>query len=233
MGSDYRTLRLFVASFIISAVIVVSGLMVAGHFGYANQVSEVITGHGTLDARSYSAHSSDTAMAQAANIMYQYQRDWADSVDQKQVMTSSFIVSGARGGYRNQYVVTDSGAGYKHFYQATKITGEFSGSMASTVAVVTGLQSLDSLVLMDGNATFSGRVINGTSGRPVDEKTLDAMGQFMIRSYVNITQPAVTPEDWLGFCSSINTDAPEGLLVVPAGSYFNPTTKQVERNVTT
>ena len=72
----------------------------------------------------------------------------------------------------------------------------------------TGTQSLDSLILMDGNATFQGRVINGQTGRPVTEAEMDAAGQFVIRSYLNVTEKPRTYEDWLQLCNTFSDDLP-------------------------
>ena len=190
------------------AFCLVSGfLLVLGFLGYANTIEESVFGKGTLDHASYSKSASDRAMTKdAESVAYPMTRDWEN--ESEQTFTSSFIVSGAGGSYRDQYVVKASGAGYKHTYRATKIKGDFSGSGESSVTMQTGTQSLDSLILMDGNATFHGRVINGQTGRPVTEAEMDAAGQFVIRSYLNVTEKPRTYEDWLQLCNTFSEDLP-------------------------
>ena len=202
----------------VAACVIAGGLMVIvlGMFGCANVIEETVFGSGTMDHSSYSEHASDRAMTKdAESVAYKMARKWEDAGNQ--TFSTSFLVSGAGGSYQDQYIVKASGAGYKHTYQATKITGDFSGSGESTVTVDTGTESLDSLVLMDGNATFRGRVINGQTGKPANEAELEAVGKFVIRSYLNITEKPETPEDWLGFCAGLDDDTPNGLLIVPAG----------------
>jgi hypothetical protein len=175
-------------------------------FGCANLIEEKFSGIGQFDHSSYSKSASDRAMSDGGAIAYEMSRNWKNESDQ--TFSTSFIVSGAGGGYKDQYVVKASGAGYKHTYQATKISGDFSGSGDSSVSMETGVQSLDSLVLMDGNATFRGRIINGQTGRPVTEAEMDAVGEYILRSYLNISEEIQTPEDWLGFCASFSDALP-------------------------
>jgi hypothetical protein len=207
-------------AFLIAFALISCFLAVLGCLGYANTIEESVFGKGTLDQSSYSKSASDRAMTKdAESVAYQMKRDWEN--ESKQTFTSSFIVSGAGGSYHDQYVVKASGAGYKHTYRATKITGDFSGSGESSVTMQTGTPSLDSLILMDGNATFQGRIINGQSGKPVNEAELEALGKFVIRSYLNITEKPKTPEDWLSFCAGLDDDTPNGLLIVPAGYHVD------------
>ena len=204
---------------IITFCLVSGFLLVLGFMGYANTIEESVFGKGTLDHSSYSKSASDRAMTKdAESVAYKTARNWEN--DSEQTFTTSFIVSGAGGSYQDQYVVKASGAGYKHTYQATKITGDFSGSGESSVTMQTGTQSLDSLILMDGNATFQGRIINGLTGRPVNEAEMDAVGQFVIRSYLNITEKPETLDEWLNFCSGLDQDmildpATRGIYVAP------------------
>jgi len=222
MPSELSRQQIFMM--MVAACVIAGGLMiiVLGMFGCANVIEESIFGSGTMDHSSYSEHASDRARTKdAESVAYKMARNW-ESKD-NQTFTSSFIVSGAGGSYQDQYVVKASGAGYKHTYQATKITGDFSGSGDSTITLQTGTQSLDSLILMDGNATFQGRIINGQTGRPVNEAELEAVGKFVIRSYLNITEKPKTVEGWLDFCSGLDRDmildksVPDGVYIAPAG----------------
>jgi len=205
---DFR--KYFYASLILAVFCLVGALIAVSSSGSGNLFEETISGQGTVDHGTYSKHGSDRALAEDAEVVYQMKREWGG---EDQTFLTSFTVTGARGGYKNQYVVKASGADYKHTYQATQITGNFTGSGASVVTVETGIESIDSLVLMDGNATFRGRIINGQTGKPVTESETDAVGQFFIRSYLNISKPPKTVEDWLAFCSELD-DLPGGAKIV-------------------
>jgi hypothetical protein len=221
-SEDYICIKRMTIALLATFVLVSGFLVVLGCLGYANTIEESVFGKGTMDHASYSKSASDRAMTKdAESVAYQMKRDW-ESKD-NQTFTSSFIVSGAGGSYQDQYVVKASGAGYKHTYRATKITGDFSGSGESSVTMQTGTQSLDSLILMDGNATFQGRIINGQTGKPINEAELEAVGKFVIRSYLNITEKPETVEGWLDFCSGLDRDmildksVPDGVYIAPAG----------------
>jgi hypothetical protein len=64
---------------------------------------------------------------------------------------------------------------------------------------------------MDGNATFRGRVINGQTSKPVNEAELEAVGEFVIRSYLNVTEKPKTYEDWLQFCNTFSEALPASI----------------------
>lgn len=198
--------KYFYASCVLAIICFLLALIAIGESGQANVIEEKFSGVGQFDHASYSESASDRAMSDGGVIAYEMSRDWEN--ESAQTFSTSFIVSGAGGGYKDQYVVKASGAGYKHTYTATRISGDFSGSGESTVSMETGVQSLDSLVLMDGNATFRGRIINGQTGKPLTEAEMDAVGEYVLRSYLNISEEIKTPEDWLGFCSHFSDDLP-------------------------
>lgn len=215
--------KYFYASCILAFICFILALITIGQSGQANLIEEKFSGIGQFDHSSYSKSASDRAMSDGGAIAYDMSRDWLN--ESAQTFSTSFIVSGAGGGYKDQYVVKASGAGYKHTYQATKISGDFSGSGESTVSMETGVQSLDSLVLMDGNATFRGRIINGQTGRPATEAEMDAVGEYILRSYLNISEPIKTPEDWLGFCATFSDALPASVgpvKLVPENSTEAP-----------
>jgi len=209
----------------IAALIVFAGVSSTGE---ANIIDQKIIGSGDIYTRHDSESASDLASAVNSTVSYEATRTWDDE-ESSQKFTTSFIVFGAQssGGYRNQYVVKSSGAGYKHVYRATAITGDFSGSGEITFSVgEDGAQNLDSLVIMDsraGNATFQGRIYNVQTGKPITAEETDAAGRFIIESYLNVSQPIKTPEDWLGFCESLDKDvildktSPSGYYIIPDG----------------
>jgi hypothetical protein len=200
--------KYFYASCFLAIFCLVLAIIAIGESGMGNLIEEKFAGQGQFDHASYSEHASDRAMS-TGSMSYEMKRDWQNESDQ--TFSTSFIVSGAGGSYKDQYVVKASGAGYKHEYSATKISGDFSGSGKSTISMETGVQSLNSLVLMDGNATFRGRIINGQTGRPLTETEMDAVGEYVLRSYLNISEPIKTPEDWLGFCASFSDSLPASI----------------------
>ncbi len=207
-------------------------LSLGGAPGEANVMEQSISGRGDLYTRHDSKSASDLASVENATLVYEAKREWSGA-DDAQAFSSSFIVSGAQaaGGYRNQYVVKSSGAGYKHVYRATQISGDFAGSGEISLTIgEDGSESLDSLILMDsrnGNATFQGRIYGSEGGKPVTAEEMDAVGKFLMRSYLNITEPLVGPDNWLGFCESLNrlidpAVAP-GIYVAPDGYELDPT----------
>ncbi|MCK9569617.1 hypothetical protein M0R72_11810 [Candidatus Pacearchaeota archaeon] len=196
--------KYFYASCFLAIFCLTLAIIAIGESGQANVIQQSIMGHGDLYTRHDSRSASDLVISDNATVVYQGSRDWEGD---EQTFRSSYIVSGAKGGYQNQYVVKASGAGYKHEYRATKIMGDFSGSSEISLTVNDdGAENLDSLILMDGNATFQGRIHNGQSGKPLAEEELDAVGKFVLRSYLNISEEIETPDNWLGFCDSLNRD---------------------------
>jgi hypothetical protein len=228
--SDMR--KYVYASVLLTIVALIGIILVLLSISGANIIEQSIVGTGDLYTRHDSASASDLASVVNSTVVYDAKREW-ESGSSPQTFSSSFIVSGAtsKGGFRNQYVVKASGAGYKHVYRATAITGEFAGSGDVSLTLgEDGAESLDSLILMDsrnGNATFQGRIYSSEDGKPVTAEESDAVGRFMIRSYLNITQPLTTPQSWLDFCSSldklIDPKIAEGIYIAPPGYILDET----------
>lgn len=212
----------FLALVCLLAIIYLAGISGWGNVYVQNDIlaKDVITS----DIRTYSGAASEVALAKGAtSLEYHSTRDWGvqPGGESGQTLTSSYVISGASGGYQNQYVVKTSGSGYKHTYQATKIRGDFVGS-SNSVVLETGVPSVDSLILMDGNATFRGRIISGWTGRPITEFESDVAANATIRSYLNLSMPqtTATEEDWLGFCEKSRLAAiaeDGGFYILPAG----------------
>jgi hypothetical protein len=228
MSSDMRTIKLFVAALMVFGVLTAGFLGVLGYFGYANTIEQSIMGVGDIYTRHDSEHMSDLASAKNSTFIYENKEVWG-LIESPDTMASSFIINGAttEGGYRNQYVVKSSGAGYKHVYRATQISGDFSGSGEVVFTLgEDGSENIDSLILMDsraGNATFQGRVYASEDGKPITKEEMDSVGRFMIRSYLNISKPILTPEGWLNFCETLDKDmildksVPDGFYISPPG----------------
>lgn len=229
-ATDFR--RYFYTCLILAFICFAAAIVSISSSGYANVDELSIMGHGTIDARHASKSAADTAMIQNATVVYEAKREWGGG--SKETLSSSFIVSGASpdGGYRNQYVVKGAGAEHKVEYRATQISGDFSGNGEIVVTATeydTGPGgTLESTINMDsrnGEATFQGRVYNAVEGRPATIEELDAVGQFVLRSYLNISYVPEGPEDWLGFCAATNRDmildtsVPTGIYIAPPGYY--------------
>lgn len=224
--------KYFYASCFLAIICLLAVVYLVGTSGLGNTIEQSLIGRGDVYSRHDSTSASDLASVVNATVAYEVTRKWEGS-GPAQTFSSSFIVSGAstKGGYRNQYIVKSSGAGYKHVYRATQISGDFSGSGTVSLTIGEGgAESLDSLILMDsrnGNATFQGRIYSSEGGRPITAEETDAIGQLLVRSYLNITQPLTGPDNWLGFCDSLNklidpAIAP-GIYVAPPGYVLDST----------
>ena len=199
--------KYFYASCMLAVFCLLLAILAISQSGEANTIQQTIVGTGDLYTRHDASDSSDLAIVDNATVRYEGDRNWGNSGDDPKTLDSSVIVSGAKGGYQNQYRIESSAIGYKHSYTATQIYGDFSGSGEISITVDdAGATNLDSLVLMDGNATFKGRIYSSGAGKPITSEETDAIGQFIIRSYLNITEPIEQPDDWLGFCDSLNRD---------------------------
>jgi hypothetical protein len=217
---------------VLSAMILFAACAAIGFMGWAQPIAgelkELISGNGSFDDSLNTQHAQTRAMASNGTVDYSIDRNWnetADTVDQ------SFAAVG-KGTYKDQYVITTMGAGYSQTYRATNSKGVLTGSLHSVVtAQPNGGANLNTLVLMDGTAKFQANVINGTTGRPVEESQREMMGHYTLSRYVSITRdPASPPVGWLDFCGTINDDHPEGLLLVAPGSHYNNATKQIEKD---
>jgi hypothetical protein len=200
-------------------------------WGSANIMKLDVVGEGDIYVRHDWAESADLASAVNSTVGYSYERDWNGTEDPVEVR-SQFMVVGAtsEGGFRNQYVVKTSGVGYKTVYRATQLTGDFQGDMGliltTTAAASEDLkpgEEMVSTINLDttfGNGTIQGRVWtrDGEVNRPATKEELDAVGKFLITSYLELSAPPETYEDWLSFCSTVDRDdisAYPGVYVEP------------------
>jgi hypothetical protein len=205
--------KYFYTCVILAAVCFVAAVACVISSGYANVLETSIMGQGSVDMRHHAQNAGDVAMVQNATVVYQARREWGPGAPGLESFTTSFLVAGAdaSGGYRNQYVVKGSGAGHKVEYRATQITGDFVGSGEIVVSATEAEgETFESLINMDssrGNATIRGRVQTADGqGRPMTIEELDAVGQFILTQYLQITEPPATNEDWLGFCKGVEEE---------------------------
>lgn len=207
-----RDLALIV--FIFVCVSYITLLAIFAVFGNANVIEHFVSGSGSVDDIVMTKENYVHATTRDAEHVTHYtQNIWDYGVNK---FESTFTVEGVRGGYLNKYEVRSTGAGYRHEYVATKITGNFTGSADNVITLSIGIESFDSIVLMDGNATFRGRIKTfDRLGRPVSVAMYDEVGDLVIRSYLNITKIPERPEDWLAFCDEVNTQMPNGIMIEP------------------
>lgn len=197
--------KYFYASCILALVCLLAIIYLVGTSGLGNSDSLSVTGSGYVDVGHWTEHAHDRAIAEASQISYKGYREWGQKwAAGDHTFQTEFIVLDAIWG---QYTVEVSGAGHKVVYAARNFTGDFEGSGLATVSVTeagdTNFDSQIELNSMDGNATFQGRVINTADNRPASMEELDAWGQLLIKSHVNIS---VAEENPKGFCESLDRD---------------------------
>ncbi len=216
-------------------------LSLGGTSGQANIAEFSLTGSGNMQARTDTKTASDFASAQDANVDYDSIYKWGMK-DEPESLSSSFLISSASedGKWRNAYRIKGSGAGHKIDFKATKISGDASFASEITLsATEAGGENFDSVIefdTRDGNATISGRVYNSTAGRPATMQELDAVGKFLLKHHLNVSEPEITPDNWLGFCESLNrlidpAIAP-GIYIAPDGYALDETGNLVRLNRT-
>lgn len=195
---DFRKYKYFA---VLMAIICFAGAAIAG----ANLIQTSVSGMGKFFVQHNFQESGDTAGTKAGEITYSYERTW-----DKQTATgrSMFIVTGATGSYEDQYVVRGSAAGHRVEYRVEKLFGDFSGSQEIKIILEdSGEENFDNLILLKGNATYYGKIrAVDKMGRPLDAETLFGVGEFVIRSYLNVSSEVQKPEDWLSFCDEVSQE---------------------------
>jgi hypothetical protein len=209
-----------------------------GSPGEANIAELSLLGSGNMQVRTDSKTAADFASAEGATVAYESAYKWGVK-DEPESLSSSFLISSASedGKWKNAYRVKGSGAGHKVDFTATKITGDASFAAELTLSATEAkTPSFDSVIefdTRDGNATISGRVYNRTAGRPATLQELDAVGKFLLNHHLNVSEPEITPDNWLGFCDSLNrlidpAIAP-GIYIAPVGYELDESGNLVKR----
>ncbi|MCX8207989.1 MAG: hypothetical protein N3G75_09230 [Methanothrix sp.] len=195
---DFRKYKYFA---VLMACICFAGAVIAG----ANIIQTAVSGSGKFFVQHNFQESGDIAGTKSGDIAYSYERHW-----DRQTATgrSMFIVTGATGSYEDQYVVRGSAAGTKVEYRVEKLFGDFSGSQEIKVIIEdSGEENFDNLILLKGNATYYGKIRTvDKMGRPLDAETLFGIGEFVVRSYINVSSEIQKPEDWLAFCDEVSEE---------------------------
>lgn len=195
---DFRKYKYFA---VLMACICFAGAVIAG----ANIIQTSVSGAGKFFVQHNFQESGDIAGTKAGEITYSYERTW-----DRQTATgrSMFIVAGATGSYEDQYIVRGSAAGHRVEYRVEKLFGDFSGSQEIKVIIEdSGEENFDNLILLKGNATYYGKIrAVDKMGRPLDAETLFGIGEFVVRSYINVSSEIQKPEDWLAFCDEVSEE---------------------------
>lgn len=218
---------------ILSCVTIIIGYTIL--FGNANvYYNEDFVGKDVVkfETRTDTPEFSDNAQTRNTSWMhYNGVVDWGkQNIDSDgnnvggQTATSSFEFDNAEYGY---YKVVYSGSGYKNKFIASNVKGDFRGS-AKVVTLETGVPETDALVLMDGDMTYFGQIVNGHTGRPVTERETYSIGNLTIQSYFNasISDKKTSDENWLGSCGDSYKDAMldsggNGVYIQPYGYYID------------
>jgi len=221
--------KYFYASCILAGLAFVAILYVVGTSGSANTLETSLVGTGSMDYRHDSDHSADVAMAENASIMYDYSRTWGQDVA-VETAKSQFVVTSGKGGHKTQYVVKGTGADHKVEYRATKISGDASfASEISLSATEAGGENFDSMIWFDtrdGESKLQGRVYSSDNGRPATIEELNATGQWLLNTHLNVSNEPIAPENWLSFCEGLDQDVnmPDGIYILPVNdSKYNYT----------
>lgn len=233
---DFR--KYFYASLFLAVLCLIGAIIAIGTAAHGNILETSIAGTGDMDVRHDNPESADRAMMENATGSYEAKRAWGPGSDTT-AFSTSFILTNAKGGYKNQYSVKGSGSAHKVVYKATQISGDFSGQGDITVTGTPSPgQNFDSLVQMDsrsGKAIFSGRVYNSKAGRPATIGELDLVGKFLLSEHLNVSTGQPENNDPLAFCYQLDKDmilskdgALEGLYVAPVGYKLNENGKLVK-----
>ena len=202
--------KYFVTCVILAVVCLVAGLFAVASSGYASSLLETsIKGTGSMEVRHHGEGGADVAMAQNATVIYQSSIVGGAGTATR-TFSSSFMVFGAGGTRRDQYVVRGSGAGDKVEFRATQIAGDFVGEGEIVLTIVADVETFESRIVLDstgGVAAFQARVRSADPvGRPLNTEEIEAAGSFLIESYLLTEKRPETPDDWLQFCSTIEDE---------------------------
>ena len=203
--------------------------------GECNSNNLHIVGHGDVYIRHDMPDVADYASGEDVDAEYRSKILWGISdwgVKREDSISSEYHVKATYEDWKNKFRIEGSGAGNKISYTATHLNG--TGDFASEIHVKETAAGDDSLVstimfdTRDGSAQITGRIINSTdNGRPATFEEVDLVGKFLIESQLNISKPAITPENWLGSCAELNhdmildEDVPDGIYILPEGYELN------------
>lgn len=188
--------------------------------GYGSTFINKISGTGAFEQRTNMGGATDIASG-VGTYSYSLTATWDDGTPLKFSSALNMKAVGESVGrlVSNVYsvLVYSDATGYKHAIEARKISGNFTGK----ADFVKSETSLDSMIFVEGNATFRGSLVNSMTGRhPTTESDTYAVGMQVIEQYFNTTAEIKNEEGWLEFCADWNglsPAPPEGIYIVPDG----------------
>lgn len=191
-------------------------------------VSELdISGSGAMRVQNYGDHYRDDSGVTDGKYVYSMDRTWEDG---NETVQKSFVLTSSRGGsLLDRDIEVVSGAGNKRIYRTTNIEGDFEAGSETTFTITpAGVESSESTVTLDvanGTARLDIRVMNLTNHGPATILDLQAVGNFTMRSYYNLSyeEQVQVIEDPLAFCFALDRDnirdttVPDSLYFLPPG----------------
>lgn len=220
---------MFYGALIISALAIAGLLISVGYFGDSDaSISELdISGHGSMRVQNDGAQYRDDSGVTDGQYVYSMDRTWEAG---NETITKSFVLVSAKGGsLMNRNIEMISGAGNKRIYRTTNIMGDFEAGTETTFTITpAGVESSESTVNIDvanGTARLDIRVMNLTNHGPATIQELQAVGNFTMRSYYNLSyeEQVKVLEDPLAFCFALDRDnirdttVPDSLYFLPPG----------------
>lgn len=222
IAEDYSEFqKYFYASCILALIAFICALIAIGSSGYGNEFINSVVGNGSFEQRTNIGGASSIVSATGAYV-YALTATWNDGTPLKFVETVDMNVdTEVKGRFvSNTYRVGiyNDETGYKHRMEARKISGPFTGR----ADFLSSETSLESILFMEGNASFEGELINTTTGRhPTTESETFAVGYNTIRQAFNANASIVNVDAWLAFCNAWNGLPPSpdtmGLKIIPKG----------------
>lgn len=229
--AEYSEFKKYFWASVILAIIAAIGTVIAiGSTGQSAQITtftnDIESADGSFEQRNQFMDAKSIVSGTGA---YKYKLEakmsdgtvlkYSESID----MTVVTEVKGRPVSNRYDVQIYNDATGYKHKMEARKIDGPFTGK-AEFVSTET---SIDSMIFMEGNATFKGYLVNQSTGmHPVSESETYAICYNAIRQYLNSTTTAKikNQQGWLNFCNEWNGLSPiarEGTWIIPEGYYLN------------
>lgn len=219
----------FFGALIISALAMAGLVVSVGCLNDSNaSVSELdISGTGAMRVQNYGDHYRDDSGVTDGKYVYSMDRTWEAG---NETVQKSFVLTSSKGGtLLDRDIEMISGAGNKRIYRTTNIEGDFEAGSETTFTITpAGVESSESTVTLDvanGTAKLDIRVMNLTNHGPATVMELQAVGNFTMRSYYNLSyeEQVKVLEDPLAFCFALDRDnirdttVPDSLYFLPPG----------------
>lgn len=222
--------KYFYASVILAILALIGALIAIGSTGQSSQITtfqnEITSADGSFEQRTQFGGAKSIVSGSGA-YSYTLTAKMTDGTvlnfDESIEMTVVTEVRGRPVSNRYEVGIYNDATGYKHKLVARKVDGPFTGK-ADFISTET---SIDSLIFMEGDATYKGVVVNQSTGKhPQSESETYAIGYNTIRQYLNstTTDKIKNQQGWLNWCNEWNGLTPvarEGMWILPDGYYYD------------